>query len=74
MIWWERRFIHRDREPVAYWTLMIIGVGVFVYFVLFFLLGYLTFVCVYAIAGAACNTDKEAPPSSKGLAISFTEP
>jgi len=32
----------------------------FVYFVLFFLLGYLTFVCVYAIAGAACNTDKEA--------------
>jgi len=33
---------------------------VFVYFALFFLLGYLTFVCVYAIAGAACNTDKEA--------------
>jgi len=32
----------------------------FVYFVLFFLLGYLTFVCIYAIAGAACNTDKEA--------------
>ena len=34
LIWWERRFIHRDREPVAYWMLMIIGVGVFVYFVL----------------------------------------
>jgi len=33
---------------------------VFVYFALFFILGYLTFVCVYAIAGAACNTDKEA--------------
>jgi ABC-2 type transport system permease protein len=33
---------------------------VFVYFVLFFVLGYLTFVCIYAIAGAACNTDKEA--------------
>jgi ABC-2 type transport system permease protein len=33
---------------------------VFLYFALFFLLGYLTFVCVYAIAGAACNTDKEA--------------
>ncbi|MEA2166038.1 MAG: type transport system permease protein [Thermoanaerobaculia bacterium] len=33
---------------------------VFVYFALFFLLGYLTFVCIYAIAGAACNTDKEA--------------
>jgi ABC-2 type transport system permease protein len=33
---------------------------VFVYFLLFFILGYLTFVCVYAIAGASCNTDKEA--------------
>ena len=32
----------------------------FVYFLLFFLLGYLTYVCVYAVAGAACNTDKEA--------------
>lgn len=32
----------------------------FVYFLVFFLLGYLTYVCVYAIAGAACNTDKEA--------------
>jgi len=34
LIWWERRFIHRDRDPFAYWMLMIIGVGVFVYFVL----------------------------------------
>jgi ABC-2 type transport system permease protein len=33
---------------------------IYVYFTLFFILGYLTFVCVYAIAGAACNTDKEA--------------
>jgi ABC-2 type transport system permease protein len=33
---------------------------VFVYFALFFILGYLTFVCIYAVAGAACNTDKEA--------------
>jgi ABC-2 type transport system permease protein len=33
---------------------------VFVYFPLFFILGYLSFVCIYAIAGAACNTDKEA--------------
>jgi ABC-2 type transport system permease protein len=32
----------------------------FAYFLVFFLLGYLTYVCVYAIAGAACNTDKEA--------------
>jgi ABC-2 type transport system permease protein len=33
---------------------------VFVYFIVFFILGYLTYVCVYAVAGAACNTDKEA--------------
>lgn len=32
----------------------------FVFYVVFYLLGYLTNVCVYAIAGAACNTDKEA--------------
>jgi ABC-2 type transport system permease protein len=32
----------------------------FVYFIVFFLLAYLTYVCVYAIAGAACNSDKEA--------------
>jgi ABC-2 type transport system permease protein len=33
---------------------------VFVYFILFFLLAYLTYVCVYAIAGAVCNSEKEA--------------
>ena len=32
----------------------------FAYFLIFFLLGYLTYVCVYAVAGSACNTDKEA--------------
>jgi ABC-2 type transport system permease protein len=32
----------------------------FVYFIVFFILGYLTYVCVYAVAGASCNTDKEA--------------
>jgi ABC-2 type transport system permease protein len=32
----------------------------FVYFVIFFLLAYLTYVCVYAIAGAICNSEKEA--------------
>jgi ABC-2 type transport system permease protein len=32
----------------------------FIYFIVFFVLGYLTYVCVYAVAGAACNTDKEA--------------
>ena len=33
---------------------------VFVYFFIFFILAYLTFVCVYAIAGAVCNSEKEA--------------
>jgi len=33
---------------------------VFVYFYLFFVLGYLTYVCIYAIAGAVCNSEKEA--------------
>ncbi len=34
--------------------------SLFVFFVVFFILGYLTYVCVYAVAGSACNTDKEA--------------
>jgi ABC-2 type transport system permease protein len=33
---------------------------VFVYFLIFFILAYLTYVCVYAIAGAVCNSEKEA--------------
>lgn len=33
---------------------------VFVSFLVFYILGYLTYVCVYAIAGAACNTEREA--------------
>ncbi len=32
----------------------------FVYFVVFFILAYLTYVCAYAIGGAACNSEKEA--------------
>jgi ABC-2 type transport system permease protein len=32
----------------------------FVYFFIFFLLAYLTYVCIYAIAGAVCNSEKEA--------------
>ena len=31
---WERRYMHRDREPFAYWVLMTIGFVVFVYFVI----------------------------------------
>jgi ABC-2 type transport system permease protein len=34
--------------------------SVFAYFALFFTLAYLTYVCVYAIAGAVCNSEKEA--------------
>lgn len=33
---------------------------VFVYFFVFFILAYLTYVCIYAIAGAICNSEKEA--------------
>lgn len=32
----------------------------FLYFMVFFLLAYLTYVCVYAIGGAVCNSEKEA--------------
>ncbi len=32
----------------------------FAYFILFFLLAYFTYVCIYAIAGAVCNSEKEA--------------
>lgn len=31
-----------------------------VYFFIFFILAYLTYVCVYAIGGAVCNSDREA--------------
>ncbi len=32
----------------------------FVYFAIFFILAYLTYVCIYAIGGAICNSEKEA--------------
>jgi ABC-2 type transport system permease protein len=32
----------------------------FVYFIVFFLLAYFTYVCIYAIGGAVCNSEKEA--------------
>lgn len=34
--------------------------AIFLYFAIFFILGYLTYVCVYAIGGAVCNSEKEA--------------
>jgi ABC-2 type transport system permease protein len=40
--------------------LQFVSVGFFVYFLVFFILAYLTYVCVYAIGGAVCNSDKEA--------------
>ena len=32
----------------------------FIYFMIFFALAYLTYVCIYAIGGAVCNSDREA--------------
>ncbi|HEY2323503.1 MAG TPA: ABC transporter permease [Thermoanaerobaculia bacterium] len=32
----------------------------FIYFPIFFVLAFLTYVCIYAIGGAACNSDREA--------------
>lgn len=37
-----------------------LNVATFVSFAFFFVLAYLTFVCVYAIGGAVCNSEKEA--------------
>jgi ABC-2 type transport system permease protein len=37
-----------------------VNVSTFVYFAIFFILAYLTFVCIYAIGGAVCNSEKEA--------------
>lgn len=38
----------------------ILSVSTFVYFIVFFVLAYLTNVCIYAVAGAICNSDREA--------------
>ena len=54
---------------VAAGTLVMAGEGdllalvrpsTFIYFAIFFLLAYLTYVCVYAIGGAVCNNEREA--------------
>ena len=37
-----------------------LSIGVFAYFLIFFVLAYLTYVCIYAIGGAVCNSEKEA--------------
>src|SRR6185436_14422882 len=41
-------------------VMQILRVSTFIYFVIFFILGYMTYVCVYAIGGAVCNSEKEA--------------
>ena len=44
----------------GYNVMQYLSPSLFVYFVVFFVLAYLTYVCVYAIGGAVCNTEKEA--------------
>lgn len=41
-------------------VMQFLHLSTFVYFLVFFILAYLTYVCVYAIGGAVCNSDKEA--------------
>lgn len=40
--------------------LQLVRPSTFIYFAIFFLLSYLTYVCIYAIGGAVCNSEKEA--------------
>ncbi len=40
--------------------LALVRPSTFIYFAIFFLLAYLTYVCVYAIGGAVCNNEREA--------------
>ncbi|HEX7830615.1 MAG TPA: ABC transporter permease [Thermoanaerobaculia bacterium] len=41
-------------------VMQLIRPSTFVYFLIFFLLAYLSYVCIYAIGGAVCNSEKEA--------------
>ena len=41
-------------------VLQFLHASFFIYFIVFFVLAYLTYVCAYAIGGAACNSEKEA--------------
>jgi ABC-2 type transport system permease protein len=40
--------------------LQLLRPATFAYFAIFFVLAYLTYVCIYAIGGAICNSEKEA--------------
>lgn len=37
-----------------------LNAATFIYFVIFFVLAYMTYVCIYAIGGAVCNSEREA--------------
>ncbi len=41
-------------------VLQILRPSTFVYYAIFFVLAYMSYVCIYAIGGAVCNTEKEA--------------
>jgi ABC-2 type transport system permease protein len=47
---------------------------VFLYFIIFFVLAYLTYVCVYAIAGAVSNSEKEAQQFIAPISILMMAP
>ncbi|HEX7419633.1 MAG TPA: ABC transporter permease [Thermoanaerobaculia bacterium] len=41
-------------------VMQLVRPATFVYFAIFFILAFLTYVCIYAIGGAVCNSEKEA--------------
>ena len=41
-------------------VMQLVRASTFIYFAIFFVLAYLTYVCIYAIGGAVCNSEKEA--------------
>ena len=41
-------------------VMQLVRASTFIYFGIFFLLAFLTYVCIYAIGGAVCNSEKEA--------------
>ncbi|HYM59533.1 MAG TPA: ABC transporter permease, partial [Thermoanaerobaculia bacterium] len=47
-------------EAAGFNLLQFINPAVCLYFLLFFILGYMMYVCLYAIVGSVCNSEKEA--------------
>jgi len=54
--------------------LQILRPSTFVYYAIFFLLAYLSYVCIYAIGGAVCNTEKEAQQMIAPVTITMMAP